>query len=162
MVCSTINFKELDLEFHIYGSGNELEKVEEFLIAHPNNGIKYLGVIARDQIPVVLAEYDAMLVSLVKNIYGAVPSKIYEAMAAGLPIVFSGEGEGAIIIEDNGLGWTSKPADWYALKENLRSLKNITNDTLYGIKDKVQKVADEKFNRKQQVQRFHEELIRSK
>lgn len=161
-VCENINFKELGLEFHIYGSGNELEKVQEFLLAHPDNGIKYLGVIDRDYIPIVLAGYDAMLVSLVKKIYGAVPSKIYEAMAAGLPIVFSGEGEGAIIVEDNRLGWTSKPTDWLALKENLRSLKNISDDVLHGIKDKVQKVASEKFDRKKQVQQFHGLLIRSK
>lgn len=158
-VCEKIDFKELNLEFHIYGSGNELERIEEFIAKHPDKGIKYQGVITRDQIPEVLVRYDAMLVVLVRNIYGAVPSKIYEAMAAGLPIIFSGEGEGATIVIQNGLGWTSKPTDWFALSKNLKFFKNIPKDELYEIKVKVRKTAMEKFDRKNQVQQFHEALI---
>jgi glycosyltransferase involved in cell wall biosynthesis len=161
-VCENINFKELDLDFHIYGSGNEVERIQEFISSNSDRGIKYQGVITRDQIPEVLVNYDAMLVVLVKNIYGAVPSKIYEAMAASLPIIFSGEGEGAKIVKQNGLGWTSRSIDWFGLKENLRSLKSISDDKLYTIKVNVRKVASVKFNRKQQVQQFHEALIQSK
>lgn len=158
-VCENINFKELDLEFHIYGSGNELEKIEKFLVTNPDRGIVYKGMISRDQVPMTLVQYDAMLVVLVRNIYGAVPSKIYEAMAAGLPIIFSGEGEGAAIVIQNGLGWTSKPRDWIVLKENFDSLKNIPEEALNEIKVNIRKVALEKFDRRKQVLQFHETLI---
>lgn len=157
-VCENIDFKKLGLEFHIYGSGNELEEIEEFILNHSDKGIRYQGAITRDQVPDILIQYDAMLVVLVKNIYGAVPSKIYEAMAAGLPIIFSGEGEGATIITQNNLGWTSKPKDWLALRENLRSLKNIPEDVFQEIKINARTIAIEKFDRRMQVQQFHQTL----
>lgn len=158
-ICENMNFKELGLELDIYGSGNELEKIRHYLMANPDKGIRYCGVITREQIPIVLIEYDAMLVALVKNIYGAVPSKIYEAMAAGLPIFFSGEGEGAAIVAQNGLGWNSLSKDWKSLKQNLNLMKQLPDDEFHKIKENVRKAAIEKFDRKQQIAEFHETLV---
>jgi glycosyltransferase involved in cell wall biosynthesis len=157
-ICENINFNELGLEFHIYGSGGGVSQLNEFLKKNLNNGIKYCGVISRDEIPVILGQYDAMLVSLVKNIYGAVPSKIYEAMAAGLPIVFSGEGEGAQIVTQNNIGWISQPGDWSGLIQNLKTLINLSEDNLLNLKQKSRKVAVEKFYRKNQIAEFDNRL----
>lgn len=157
-ICENINFNELGLEFHIYGSGGGVSQLNEFLKKNLNNCIKYCGVISRDEIPVILGQYDAMLVSLVKNIYGAVPSKIYEAMAAGLPIVFSGEGEGAQIVTQNNIGWISQPGDWSGLVQNLKTLTNLSEDNLLNLKQKSRKVAVEKFYRKNQIAEFDNRL----
>lgn len=161
-VCENINFKELGFEFNIYGSGNELEKIQQFLIMNPDRGIVYCGIIKRNQIPSVLIQYDAMLVALVKNIYGAVPSKIYEGMAAGLIIIFSGEGEGATIVNQHGLGWSSMSKDWTSLQVNLTSLKNLSDNAFYKVKDNARQTASEKFDRKQQVAQFHNALVQYK
>lgn len=85
------------MEFHIYGSGGEQKEIEAFIASHPNNGIIYHGVVAREELPFRLKEADMTLIPLVKNIYGAVPSKIYDSMAATLPIMFVGEGEGPVL-----------------------------------------------------------------
>jgi glycosyltransferase involved in cell wall biosynthesis len=47
----------------------------------------------RDRIPAILASADAAVITLGMSIPGAVPSKIYEAMAAALPIIIVAEGE---------------------------------------------------------------------
>jgi len=159
-IIQNINFKELGLEFHIYGSGNEKEEIEKYLKSHPAYGISYLGLLGRDQVPHVLAQYDAALVALVKNIYGAVPSKIYEAMAAGLPIVFSGVGEGARIIKENEVGWQNDPGDWTSLMANLNTLKKLSNQELVELKQRARQAAIEKFDRKSQVFSLHEALLR--
>jgi len=158
-IIQNINFKELGLEFHIYGSGNEKEEIERYLKAHPANGVFYRDVLSREQVPGILVQYDAALVPLVKNIYGAVPSKIYEAMAAGLPIVFSGVGEGVRIVEENNVGWRSDSGDWESLTKNLNLLINLSDQKLFELKHRARWVAVEKFDRKKQVTDFHEELL---
>jgi glycosyltransferase involved in cell wall biosynthesis len=122
-ICRYINFREIRVEFHIYGAGPEQKKLEQFLAAFPDRGIYYHGQIARDKIPEVMPQYSAALIPLVKHLYGAVPSKIYESMAAGLPILYSGEGEGRKIIEEYDLGWTSSARDFETLKRNMEKVR---------------------------------------
>jgi glycosyltransferase involved in cell wall biosynthesis len=158
-ICHNINFKSIGFEFHIYGSGNELEEIEKFSTAHPEKGIWYKGTLSRDQIPQVLPQYDAMLVPLVRNIYGAVPSKIYESMASGLPIIFSGVGEGARIVQENELGWVSDPGDWDALSKNLVSLRAIADSDFTIMRNRALQVAKEKYDRKIHAVNFHNSLL---
>lgn len=158
LICKNVDFAEIGLEFHIYGSGAEKQALEDFIEAHPNRGIRYYGVIPREKIPDVLSQYDATLVSLVKNIYGAVPSKIYESMAAGLPIFFSGEGEGAKIVGNNELGWVNKPGDWEKLKDNLKSYFNLSNLEKQKLVAHNRFVANMRFDREKQIDDLHEYL----
>src|SRR5690606_8740898 len=87
-ICQSIDFDRLGLEFHIYGAGTEKEPILNFIKENPRRGIVYNGVVTREEIPVMLKQHDGALIPLTKMIYGAVPSKIYEAMAAELPVLF--------------------------------------------------------------------------
>ncbi len=120
-ICRQINFKELGAEFHIYGDGYEKKRIQNFVTENPDRNIFLHEPVNRSAIPEVLASHDGTIIPLVKNIYGAVPSKIYEAMAAGLPILFSGDGEGAAIVEDHKAGMVSPAGDMEALRENIRT-----------------------------------------
>lgn len=158
-LCQFVNFKSLGVEFHIYGDGNEKEQIEAFVRDHPDSGIVYKGIKKRNEIPAMLIQYDLALIALSKNIYGAVPSKIYEAMAAGLPILFSGSGEGASIVEDNSIGWTSPPSDWTSLIRNIESYLKLSASELNAMKERVRKLAEEKFDRNTQIRELHQVLL---
>lgn len=156
-ICKNINFKVLGLEFHIYGAGVEQEDLEAFLERNPHRGITYHGTISRSEIPEVLSQHSATLIPLVKNIYGAVPSKIYESMAAGLPILYSGEGEARSIIEEHNLGWTSPARDFDALMQNLMKVNSNGGD-LDIIRKNCLKAADTLFNRPKQIDELYQSL----
>lgn len=156
-ICRSINFKELNAEFHIYGAGGEKDEIEEYLRANPDCGISYHGVVSRDVLPSVLLESDMTLIPLVKNIFGAVPSKIYESMAAGLPIMFMGEGEGAKIVKNNNLGLVANAKDYSKLKKNIlyaathrKELDEMTHNCI--------NAANNKFNRPKQIAALHQFL----
>ena len=150
-ICQNINFAELGAEFHIYGAGGEQGQIESFIKKNPKNGIFFHGSVKREDIPVVLSQADATLIPLVKHIFGAVPSKIYESMAAGLPILFSGEGEGQKIIEENDLGWVSKAMDYEAMKNNIRYMIKHPEDVERKRKNCID-CAKNKFNRVKQIE----------
>lgn len=120
-LCRNVDFASLGAEFHIYGAGGEQSLIESYLRENPDKGIFYHGKVNREQIPEILSRADATLVPLVKDIFGAVPSKIYESMAAGVPILFSGEGEGRNIVVENDLGRVSDARDYAGIARNIRS-----------------------------------------
>lgn len=156
-ICKNINFKELGAEFHIYGAGGEQNDIEQFLRDNPDRNIFYHGKVSRNEIPEVLSTANCTLIPLVKNIFGAVPSKIYESMAAGLPIIFSGEGEGAKIVNDNNLGWVSPVLDYKALAENIKRIVDTPSD--WNVKkENCINCAKNKFNRPKQVKALFEYL----
>ena len=153
-ICKNINFREINAEFHIYGAGGEQQEIENFLKENPNNGIFYHGKVTREEIPAVLAKSDSTLIPLVKNIFGAVPSKIYESMASGLPIMFSGDGEGKKIVEENDLGWVSEALDYEALKENIANAAKYP-ELLKQKSANCIKCAEEKYNRPKQIESLY-------
>lgn len=156
-ICKSINFADIGAEFHIYGAGGEQEEIEQYLQQNPNRGIFYHGVVSRQELPKKLQEAHLTLVPLVKNIYGAVPSKIYESMAAGLPIMFIGEGEGAKIVENNAIGLVAHAKDYTTLQANIQYIVSHP-DIMKNMIDNCQKCAQTKFNRPQQILSLHQYL----
>jgi len=157
-IVSNINFKELGAEFHIYGEGAERKITEEYLKANPDNGIILHDSVKSSEIPVILQKYYCAIIPLVNNIFGAVPSKIYEAMAAGLPVLFSGTGEGAAIINDNRAGLVSPPKDYLKLKENILIIKN-SQKMRNEMSENCRAAAAEKFDRNALIKNFSDKLI---
>ena len=89
--------------------------------------VEYIYTILRveTKIPSILTKHDISIIPLTTPIFGAVPSKIYESMAAGLPILFNGGGEGAKIVKENSLGWISKPKDYESINNNIKHIINM-------------------------------------
>jgi glycosyltransferase involved in cell wall biosynthesis len=156
-IVKNIDFKNLGLEFHIYGSGSEQKKLEEILADNPDRGVFFHGQIEREDIPKMLTGYDGYLIPLVKNIYGAVPSKTYEAMASGIPILFFGDGEGAKIVRENNVGWTVKPRDFDGLTMALKDFR-LKGELRAEMKINGKNTARSKFNRAQILNTMIREL----
>jgi len=70
----------------------------------------------------VLSAADVVLVSLKQEITGAVPSKLYEAMASGKPIVLIARGEPGDIVRRNNAGFVVDPGDIQGLVGAIRTL----------------------------------------
>lgn len=157
-ICKSVNFAELGMEFHIYGAGGEQAEIETTIAEHPNRGIYYHGVVSRQELPSKLKEANMTLIPLVKNIFGAVPSKIYESMAAGLPIMFVGEGEGARIVKENNIGLVAHSKDYKALEENIKYAVNHPEE-MKVMSDNCKECAQNKFNRPKQIKSLYDYLL---
>ncbi len=114
-----ISFAQLRQEFHIFGTGQQAEAIKE--VAHQNKWVKLHAPILPEEVTLVLADFDAALIIQKQHIFGTVPSKIYEAMNAGLPILLLGAGESAKIIQESGSGDYVVPQDWSAIHQVMRA-----------------------------------------
>lgn len=107
--------KSLTLEvpgwFVLVGEGTERGRLERRIEAESIERVRVLGPQPRERIPVLLAAADAAVITLGMSIPGAVPSKIYEAMASGLPILLIADGEAARRVQEAGCGLTVPPGN---------------------------------------------------
>ncbi len=84
--------------------------------------VRFLDPVAPGEMPGWIAAADIALVTLKTYIPGAVPSKLYEAMAAGVPVILVAEGEPAEIVCTHNAGIVVKPGDIAGLAHALATL----------------------------------------
>jgi len=84
--------------------------------------VRFLDPCPREAMPRLLSSADIALVPLKNHLPGAVPSKLYEAMASGLPVVMAAEGEATAILGQAKAGIVVSPGDSSGLASALREL----------------------------------------
>jgi glycosyltransferase involved in cell wall biosynthesis len=148
-----INFKELDVEFHIYGDGYEKSIIEKYAKNNLNN-IYYHGLKSKDELDLILPTYQTGIIPLKTPIFGAVPSKIFEYISFGLPILFLGSGEPAQIIRNHSLGLCCDHTNYKALANNIKKLKSLNNEELLKFKKNCLDASNNNFDFENQFNSF--------
>lgn len=100
-----------DVEFHIYGTG----AMEEKLKSRKQKNVFFHGSYFRSQQNAILAACDIALVTLQDGMYGlGVPSKTYNILASGRPILFLGpkNSEIDLLVRESGIGYCGWPEKW--------------------------------------------------
>lgn len=150
-IVKNIPFKDLGVEFHIFGGGKQLEEIQNWISENPDGNVYAHGFIPKEEISKRLQEMDVSIVPLATRIRGAVPSKIYDTLPQGLPILFCGGGEGADFIGGNNLGLVSDPGDYDALQENIKTFNEMTNEEFEKIRTKCFEISKTQLNFEKQM-----------
>jgi colanic acid biosynthesis glycosyl transferase WcaI len=108
--------------FVLVGDGPEKVRLQELANEMGLANVRFLDPLPHNEIPGILAASDAILVPLVGHITGAVPSKIYEGMASGRPLVVIASGEPADMVREFRMGLNVRPNDIQGLVGALRQL----------------------------------------
>jgi glycosyltransferase involved in cell wall biosynthesis len=128
-----------DIKFCFIGSGAKSKDIEEFAKKH--NNVTYAGLIDRSKQNDFLNACDIGFVTLSDGMYGlGVPSKSYNILASGKPILFVGNenSEIALCIKEYEIGWIVEPNNptllcemikrIYSERENLEPMKIKARD----------------------------------
>jgi hypothetical protein len=99
-----------------------------------------------------------MLVPLSSSIKGAVPSKIFNAFANGLPIIFCGDGEAAQIISETQTGFISHIQDFDGLKNNIRKFTLLSEESYRQLRNNCLACHNNEYNKERQDKSFIEFL----
>ena len=145
-ICTNIDFKSLNVEFHIFGDGIEKSSIEKYIKQNSKCNIFLHKTITKDEMQKKLLSYDATVIPLTKNIYGAFPSKITMAMAVGLPIFFSGDGEGFKIVDEFSLGYVSEAGNLNALEKNIIEFSQLNHQQINLMKLNIMNIVKKDFN----------------
>jgi glycosyltransferase involved in cell wall biosynthesis len=143
--------------FVLVGDGPERARLEDRVHSESISRVRLVPAQPRERVPAILAAADVALISLGMAIPGAVPSKIYEAMASSLPILLVAEGEAARRVEDAHAGMAVRPGDARgvldavvrlandpALRDRLGAAGRLAAETIYN-RDTVGRSLDKFF-----------------
>ncbi len=109
-------------KFIMAGDGPRKEALVEMARRKGLDNIRFLDVVDQQRIPRLLASCDACIVPLAAEFPGTMPSKVYETVASGVPVVITDGCEGARLVEEAKAGRTFRPGDSDGLTESLIEL----------------------------------------
>ena len=116
----------------LVGSGSRGDWVQQRVRELGLKNVQMPGRFAPEDMPGILAQASALLVSLVRSpiMSQTVPSKIQAYLAAGKPIIASLDGEGARVVQEAGAGLGCAAEDADALASAVRTLHAMAPDQL--------------------------------
>jgi colanic acid biosynthesis glycosyl transferase WcaI len=142
-----------NLSFVLVGDGPEKSALMDQAAEANLANVRFLDPFPASEIPALLAAADTVLVPLKRHIPGAVPSKLYEAMASQRPTVLLATGEPADLVRRNQAGIVVNPGDIESLAAALRKLQASPElRQVYG--ENGRKAAERHFDRGGIVDRF--------
>lgn len=103
--------------FVLIGDGPMRHHLQQRIRGEPVPRVRILPAQCRQRVPGLLAVADAAIISLGASIPGAVPSKIYEAMASSLPVLLLADGEAARRVREADCGLVVHPGDLPGARE---------------------------------------------
>ncbi len=97
----------LDLRYTIIGEGAERDLVEEWVAVNKPHWLDLEHGVSKNELEARYSDVDMTVVSLVDdvNFRQSIPSKIFQSLARGVPVLFLGpQGEASELIEENNAG----------------------------------------------------------
>ncbi len=137
--------------FVLVGGGPTFDAISQRAARLGSDRIQVLPAVPRGEIPDLLARADVAVIPLVGSILGAVPSKIYEAMASHLAILLIAQGEAAERVTAANAGCCVAPGDLAAAttaalelidhperREAMGNAGRVAAETLYSRRRQVE------------------------
>jgi glycosyltransferase involved in cell wall biosynthesis len=113
-----------DITFVLFGDGPEKEKLVALAEERKLPNIKFYPPQSRVQILDIIRCFDATVIPLrnLKLCLGTLPSKMFEAMGAGVPVVAAMLGEAQAVVNEAGAGICVPPEDAQAIADAILRL----------------------------------------
>lgn len=149
------------IKLSIWGSGAVESSLTLYANKHNIDSIEFNGPYFRSQQNEVLNSCDIALVLLAQGMFGlGVPSKSYNIMAAGKPILYIGDlkSEIALIIKENSIGYCFENDDIEGLKNFLNNLSIRDKEEFKRMGDRARALAVSCFTKKEIINKFIREI----
>ena len=124
--------------------------------------VEFESPVPKAQIPDLMAEADAILLSL-KDVplfrYGVSPNKLYDAYSLGRPVITTVAGAVNAEVEEYRLGVTSPPGDPQALADAIQRLLDTPNSERQAMANRAIELAHSTYSR-QRINAEYDCLLR--
>jgi colanic acid biosynthesis glycosyl transferase WcaI len=139
--------EDVDIHFIFTGNGAKKKWMEDEIYKEQLCNVTLLDQRPRSDQPNFLNASDIIMISLIPGMAGAgVPSRMYNAMAAGKPIIAITESESelSLVVAEEEIGWVVHPGQPEKLAEVIKNLKTRP-DLLLQMGIRARAVAEEKY-----------------
>lgn len=139
-----------NIHFDLWGDGAMKNELIKFVSENNmSERISFNGLYSRSEQRDILNSTDISLITLADGMYGlGVPSKAYNILASGKPILFIGHlnSEIALMIREENVGFCFEPNDTLSIAKFLNDISLTDLDNLKAMGTKARKLAENKYS----------------
>lgn len=146
--------KHKDAEFLLFGNGAEKEFLENNAKERKLDNVKFCGSVPHEKVYTLLTNSKLCYIPLKSSkMQDSIPTKIYEALGVGCPILLAAEGDSRSILEESGMGKCVSPDD---SAEAVKAFDEIIDgyDDLIKNKAEAMELMKDKYSRQQAAAEF--------
>ena len=137
-----------DVYFRIVGDGAEKEKLQNLVKLKKLKNISIEDPVAKNEVSKILQSSDVLFLSLKDSPlykYGISLNKLFDYMASGRVIIFSGNSKNNPI-KDADAGYTIEPDDLKQLEQTILAIYDLQQDERNDIGEKIRKYAENNYS----------------
>jgi glycosyltransferase involved in cell wall biosynthesis len=145
------------IEMSFLGGGAVEKELKNFVEINKMDNVHFYGNYKRNEQNKILNSCDLAIVTLAEGMYGlGVPSKTYNILAAGKPILYIGDdkSEVALMIKENGIGYVFKPNEIDKVTLFLRELSAERKSELLQMGIKARHLAEDSYSEKEILDKY--------
>ncbi|MDO1514304.1 glycosyltransferase family 4 protein [Maribacter confluentis] len=138
--------KNYNYTFTFIGSGAVEKSISDFISSHALNHVQKLGWLPREQQNEFMAKATIGVISLTEHMFGlGVPSKCYNLLAAGKPILYIGDPGSEIhqLISEHNIGWFAQAGNTKEIEQVIIEIVNSGTSDYQLKSDKARILAEE-------------------
>lgn len=121
----------LEASFVIYGSGAEEKQLKEYVHSKNLDNVHFEGRLPNKDMYTVLKAGDFSFVPLVNaNLKDSIPTKLYESLGVGCPVLLAAEGDSVKVLKETGYGVAFSPYNSEELWNGFLKLFHREQDIL--------------------------------
>lgn len=148
------NTKREDARFLLFGTGAEKDKLEERVRREGLKNVRFCGVLPHNEVHSVLDQAQLSFIPLKSAaMKDSIPTKVYEALGIGCPVLLMAEGDSCQIVEASGLGKCVSPDHPESLAQTFDDMADHY-DLYARNRDKARKMMLEEYSRQRIAARF--------
>lgn len=138
------------LRFDLWGTGAAEKGLKEYVANHQISNVFFHGPYFRSQQNEILNDCTLSLVTLSEGMLGlGVPSKTYNILAAGRPVLYIGDGNSEIgmLVKENRIGFSFTPNEYDAMTGFLNDLSADSIEELETMGANARRLAEERYSK---------------
>ncbi|GAC1522247.1 MAG: hypothetical protein NVS2B8_03230 [Vulcanimicrobiaceae bacterium] len=120
---ATLLTDRTNVRFVLAGDGADRVRLEARVRNEHLDNVTFLGVLVRPDADAVLATADVAIVPLHLNLVDSLPTKLFDALALGCPVICCARGEASQFVTRSGGGLAIEPHDGHALARAIVELQ---------------------------------------
>ena len=152
--------KHKDIQFLCFGMGAEKEMLEKRVQDEGLTNVKFCGVVEHSKVFSILSRAKLSFIPLKNsNMKDSVPTKVYEALGIGCPVLLVAEGDSADIVADAGLGRSISPDEPEKLVDVFDDMIDHYND-FDAHRDEAIRLMHDKYSRQKIAEELNRKLHR--